>query len=90
MKILREFKNDLLKRKEIMLEMDAASNPGIAAISKLVAEHFKTDEKHVAVKKIGSEFGESRFVVNAFVYDSHEAKIKMEPKIKVKKAEGAK
>lgn len=90
MKVLKDFKNNLLKRKEIRFEMDAASNPGIAAISKLVAEHFKTDEKHVAVKKIGSEFGESRFVVDAFIYDSHEGKMKIEPKAKVKKTEGAK
>ena len=89
MKILRDFKNNLLKRKEIRAEMDAVSNPGLAAVSKLVAEHFKTDEKQIVVKRIGSEFGENRFVIDAFIYDSAEVKAKVEPKTKVKKVEGA-
>ena len=90
MKVLKEFKNSLLKRKEIRAEMDGDSNPGAVAVSKMVAEQFKVKEDQVAVRKIGSEFGESRFVIDAFVYDSAEAKTKTEPKIKVKKkAEGA-
>lgn len=85
MKILRDFKNNLLKRKEIEAELESESNPEFTAISKMVAEHFKAKEGVIAVKKIGSRFGDNKFRINAFIYDSAEAKSAIEPEPKLKK-----
>ena len=89
MKTLHDVTNKLLKRREVMYELQNHGNPGVAAVMKDLVAHFKAQEDQIAVKKIASEYGENRFVVTAFIYDSAEAKKKIEPKVKVKKrAEG--
>jgi ribosomal protein S24E len=85
MNVVKEFENDLLKRKEVVVTLESESNPGFERSVKEVAGHFKVDESEVVVRRVGSSFGNDEFVVEAFVYDSAEQKDKIEPKKKEKK-----
>ncbi|MDP1695643.1 MAG: hypothetical protein Q8L29_01865 [archaeon] len=85
MNVLQDFRNELLKRREIVADMTGESNPGFAKTIKAVVEKFKVKDEDIVIKKIESKFGTSNFLIRAFIYDSPEAKLKVEPKIKVKK-----
>lgn len=85
MKLIKEFKNSLLKRKEVELSDSYESNPGLEKARKEVAGHFKVAEDVVVVRKVGSSFGANEFVVEVFIYDSVADKEKIEPKKKEKK-----
>ncbi|MBX4212627.1 hypothetical protein KW787_04210 [Candidatus Pacearchaeota archaeon] len=81
-----DVRNDLLKRREVVMEIESDKNPGIAHSTKLIADHFKAGEDHVALKSIQSSFGRKTFLINAFVYDSLKEKQRVEQKVKVKVA----
>lgn len=85
MKIISDKKNVLLKRREVVCEMECASNPGFAQSTKEIAKETGVSEEVVAIKKIDSSYGTSKFVVSAFLYDSVDEKNKIEPKPKQKK-----
>jgi len=85
MNVISEFRNDLLKRKEMIFSDSYDSNPGFAQVGKDVASETKADEAVVVVRGIKSEFGSNEFIVDAFVYDSIKDKEKIEPKKKEKK-----
>ncbi|MEK6824564.1 MAG: hypothetical protein AABY02_01800 [Nanoarchaeota archaeon] len=86
MNILNEHMNKLLKRREIVLNLEQTSSPAHAHVLELVASHFKVAPEQVAVKKIGSHYGSHHFTIEAFVYDSPELKQQIEPRVKAKKA----
>ena len=86
MNITHEHMNKLLKRREVTIKLDQTSPPTHAHVLETVAAHFKAAQEHVAIKSIGSHYGAHHFTVNAFVYDSEEAKKHTEPRIKEKKA----
>ena len=85
MKIIKEIKNDLLKRKEIRFVVESEKNPGIEGSKKILIEKIKSPEENIAIKFVKSKFGSQEFLVEAFVYDSKEDKEKIEPKVKGKK-----
>ena len=86
MKIINDNKNKLMKRREVSFLVHEDKNPGFAIAGK-VAEHFKSTPELVVVKNVKSGFGKSEFLVDAFIYDSVEAKA-IEPKPKTKKVAG--
>lgn len=86
MNIIRDFKNKLLNRREIVLEAENHGNPGFKDSIKMVAEKFKAGEDVIAIKEVRSEFGENKFKISAFIYDSAGARARIEPKPKAKKA----
>lgn len=88
MKVIKDFRNDLLKRREVKVVMTSEKNPGMANASKVMAEHFKACEDCIAIKTLKSKFGRDTFLVDALVYDSVADKIRIEPKKKEKKKEG--
>ena len=88
MKTVKDFRNDLLKRREVKLLMEAEKNPGMANATTDIAKQFKVSEDVVALKLVGSRFGRGTFMIDAFVYDSAADKANIEPKKKVKKKEG--
>ena len=85
MKIERDFKNDLLKRRELEVLMDADSNPGFEGAKSMLAGELKVSEDVIVVRGVKGHFGSNEFLVDAFIYDSVEDKEKTEPKPKVKK-----
>lgn len=89
MKMIQDMRNELLRRREVKLIVEAERNPGSDFGRKEVASKFKSDENLVVVKKIGSKFGRNTFLIDAFIYDSADMKEKIEQKPKVKKTAGA-
>ncbi len=74
MEIKKEIKNDLMNRKEIVVEMESAKTPSYVEATKLIAEHFKTTEDCVMVEQIKGVFGRTKFAVKASIYTSKELK----------------
>ena len=87
MNAVRDFHNNLLKRREIVIQKQYPSNPGFAIVKKDIAEHFKASEDCVVIRSIMGAFGSDVFNVDARLYDSVEALQKVESKPKVKKVE---
>ena len=88
MKIIQDIKNNLLKRREIKLVMNADSNPGFEGAKKAVLSQIKTPEENIAIKFVKNNFGTKEFLIEVFVYDSVEDKMRIEQKPKVKKKAG--
>jgi len=88
MKVLKDFKNDLLSRREIKAVMTSEKNPTKEECAAKLAEHFKSHADHVVVNRIGGKFGRKTFLIDASIYSSKETKEKIEPKPKVKKVAG--
>ena len=85
-KIINQQKNPFLQREEIVFEIKSESTPSFEEIKKTVGK----DENLVVVKKVNSNFGTQIFTAEVFVYDSPEARKKIETipqKIKKKLAE---
>ena len=87
MKVIKDFNNKLLKRREALVSIESPSNPGISEATKKVAEHFKTGEEVVVIKSLKSSYGKSEFVADVLIYDSLEAKESTEPKKREKKGD---
>ena len=87
MKIVKEFKNDLLKRKEIQFSIEAEKNPGFEGAMKALVDKYKVSEDGVVVKHVRNNFGKKEFFVEAFIYNTKEDKDGTERKSKVKKAD---
>lgn len=90
MEIKFDARNELLKRREVQFVLNSEKNPGFENCAKMLAEKFGVGEENVSVKAVRSNFGAQQFLVEAFVYDSHEGKKKIEPKQKAKKTAGGK
>jgi ribosomal protein S24E len=88
MNLIKDFRNDLLKRRELKLVVNADKNPGFAEAMKMIVEKFKAKEDATVVREVKSKFGRDTFLIDAFIYDSSEQKQKIEPKKRVKKKEG--
>ena len=89
MKVISDFKNDLLKRREVVFVIGSEANPGVAGANKAMVDRFKTSEENIAIKKIMSNFGKREFMIEAFVYNTKEDKEMVERKPKVKKTNEA-
>ena len=85
MKILNEFENILLKRRELEFVVRESSNPGFEKMREMVAKEFNSETGNVVVKNVKNNFGDNNFVVSAFIYDSAEGLKMTEPEKKEKK-----
>ncbi len=85
MKVLTEFHNSLLHRKDVVLMKEFKSNPGVVIAKQAVADHYKTNPDCVVILGIIGGFGMSNFRIEARVYDSADKLQIVEPKPKVKK-----
>jgi len=88
MEIKRDFRNDLLKRKEIEVLLSEKGNPGFANCQKILASELKALEEVIVVRNVKNNFGSNEFLVDAFIYDSKEDLESIEPKKKEKKKAG--
>jgi len=89
MEFVNDFRNELLKRRELSFKLSAESNPGFELAKKNLSENLSVSEDNVVVKIVKNNFGANDFLVEAFVYDSKEHLENTEPKAKVKKKAGA-
>ena len=70
MKIIKDFRNNLLKRQEVSFSLEAEKNPGFDEMRKQVSEQVGKPEEVVNVYNIKGSFGSHEFKVDAYVYDS--------------------
>ena len=87
MEIIKDIRNDLLKRQWVNLSLEAEKNPNFDEIKKQVAEKFKKPEENIDVYNIKGSFGSNKFKIDAYIYDSKEDLEKATPKVKKKKTE---
>jgi ribosomal protein S24E len=85
MNVIKDFRNELLKRNEVKLVFEYDSNPGYEKSKGIVSEHFKAAPEVIVVKNVKSKFGRDTFLLDAFIYDSKEDLESTEPKVKEKK-----
>ena len=85
MNIKKEFRNDLLKRKEVLFIVENSGNPGVQSCLSMVSDKYKVESNVIEIRKINSQFGSNKFQVEAFVYDSEKDKMETEQKKKEKK-----
>lgn len=81
---MKDFKNNLMKRREVVIELESPSNPGYQAAKEAISSKFKVDESCVLIKKVEGSFGSNKFTIDAFIYDSVENRQSAEPKKKGK------
>jgi small subunit ribosomal protein S24e len=86
MEVVKDFKNDLLKRREVKFVIESEKNPGFNEAVEKVASKFGANKDLILVNNIKSKFGRRTFLIDAFIYHSAEDRKKFEPKAKVKKA----
>ena len=85
MRVIRDFKNELLRRREIVAIVENEANPGFERCRKEIAEEFRVSEDSVVIKGVKSKFGSHEFKIDAFIYDSEKDKEMIEPKPKAKR-----
>lgn len=85
MKVEMDSKNDLLKRRDVIISFNHTGNPGFAVAKQKIAEHFKAHDEVIVVRGVKSEFGKNSFAVEASIYHSAADKTAFEPPTKVKK-----
>ena len=85
MKVIREAKNKMLKRKELVVKEFYDSNPGFSGATKLISEKFGANDDVIVIKKINGSFGTREFLIEAYIYESGADKERAEPKAKEKK-----
>ena len=85
MEFINDFRNELLKRREIQFRINAESNPGFEGAKKNIVEKLKVDNESVVVKLVKNNFGANEFLIDALIYDSKGHKDMFEPKKKEKK-----
>lgn len=73
-KIISQKKNPFMNREEIMLEINASSNPSFEQVREIIGK----DKDLTVVKKVKGNFGSSVFSAEVFVYDSKEVKDRIE------------
>ncbi len=88
MELVGDFRNDLLKRREVQFVLPSERNPGFEGSHKKLVEHLQVAPEHVVIKSVKNNFGLNEFLIEAFVYDSIEHKERFEPKAKVKNVVG--
>jgi len=70
MRIIKNLRNDLLKREEIVVGIVSDKNPGFDEVRKKISEKFSKPEENVNVYNIISNFGKKAFTIKANIYDS--------------------
>lgn len=84
-KLIEEFENKVLSRKEVVIDMEfTGATPSAEEVTKRVSQAFKVEPDVVAVRTISTHFGEPKVTVAANIYSSKEMRQKMEPEKKAK------
>ena len=85
-KIITQEKNPFLDREEILMDISSEVTPTFEEIKKQIGK----DEKLIVIKKINTNFGKKKFLVELVIYNTIESKNKIETvpkKVRAKIAE---
>lgn len=72
MQIIKNIRNDLLKRNEITALVESEKNPGFDEMKKQVSEQVGKSGENIEVFNIKGSFGSKEFKISVNVYDSKE------------------
>ena len=70
MDVVKNIRNELFRRNELVLKLDSEKNPGFDEAKKKLSEELKKNEDNIDVYRIKGNFGRNSFVISANVYDS--------------------
>lgn len=70
MQIQKETRNEMFKRKEIAIILEADKNPSFPEIKTKLSEKFSCPEEVIDLYNIKGKFGRKTFLIKAFIYDS--------------------
>ena len=74
MEIKKDNKNELMQRKEVLIQIEMDKNPTNVEASKLIADQFKSDEDKVMIEQVKGTFGKKTFLIKASIYNTKELK----------------
>lgn len=74
MEIKKDFKNELLQRREVQILAECPKTPSFAEVSKTVSEKFKAPEENIMVENVTGKYGRNTFLLQASIYDTKELK----------------
>ena len=74
MEVTKDFKNELMQRRELDVVIESPKNPSFAEVSKMVSEEFKSPEDQIMIERIKGTFGRNTFIINASIYNTKELK----------------
>jgi ribosomal protein S24E len=83
---IADFKNNLMKRREVKMIMESDTNPSMESAKELVAKDMGVAVENVVIKLVKGKFGTNSFLVEALVYDNADVLKQIEPVIKKKVA----
>ena len=85
MKIVKNFHNKLLKRKELFLELSSPASPSFQEVEKMVAEKEGANVENLVVKFVKGGYGSKHYTAEVFVYENAQDKKDIEQRKKEKK-----
>jgi ribosomal protein S24E len=85
LKVVKDVKNPLFKRKEVELEVGSEIVPSISASEELLSQKFSANKEGIKIKKIKGKFGTKVFSIHANIYSSKDEMESVEGKPKEKK-----
>ena len=71
METLKDIKNELVKRRELVLKIESDKNPSFDEMKKMFSKEFSVEEDRIDVYNIKGSFGKNTFLVEGYVYDSN-------------------
>lgn len=72
MEIIKDNRNELFKRRELVLEIESDKNPGFQETKKKISEELGILEENADVYGIKGNFGSHKFIIKTNIYDSKE------------------
>ena len=72
MEVIKDIRNELFKRRELVLEVESNKNPGFQETKNKISKELGFPEENADVYCIKGSFGSHKFIVNANIYDSKE------------------
>jgi ribosomal protein S24E len=90
LKIIEQKENPLLKRKEIIVELESEITPKKVDVEKIISEKFSSDVENIKLRKIQGRFGSKVFTILVDIYASIQDKENILGKPKQEKSEKSK
>ncbi len=80
--VIYQRENPLFSRKEVEVSVETNVAPKMHETEEFIAKHFSSNAENVKIKKIKGNFGSTKFIITANIYNSKEDKEKTEQKSK--------
>lgn len=78
MNILKENKNELLDRLELVFELESDSTPKKSNLLMEISKEKNIPEENIVIEKVEGRFGDKKFIVYVKLYDNKKSREKYE------------